>query len=92
MLGIVNGAALVLPWVMLADYVGTKYIATIGVALAPIYFLPIMVGPLLMGQLMDMGGAWAVPALTTLFAVALLVAVSRVRHIELAPETNAVQQ
>ena len=32
-LAIVGGATIVLPWVMLADYVGTKYMATFGLIL-----------------------------------------------------------
>lgn len=90
MLGIVSGAVVVLPWVMLADYIGTKYMATIGIALAPLSVLPIMVGPILHGQLMDWGWSWAAPAIVSLYALGLFAAVSSVRRIEHPPNNDAI--
>ena len=88
---IVSGAAFVLPWVMLADYIGTKYIATIGAILV----ISPMNGPLgslgliAAGYFSDLQVVWAVPLPIALYALLLALATAALRplHFESGGES-----
>ena len=92
MLAIVGGAAIVLPWVMLADYVGTRYMATVGLILvaSPLNGALSALSMIATGYLLNWGVAWGVPLSIFLFAIAVVLVVGVLRPLRHASKVNLV--
>ena len=73
-LGLGLGAAVSLPWVLLADHVGIRYFATLGLGVSSVGRLISFPVPLAAGYALDGWGATGAGALLAAFALALALA------------------
>ncbi len=85
-LGLAAGATLVLPWVLLADHLGVRHFAVIGILVSVVTgFLSALIGPLLVGLTFDWFDATGQIAVLASLALVLVIAGSKAPTLKFVP-------